>query len=71
MKGNAMTENKKPKCKLVGENGNVFNLMAIASRTLKRHRLADQAEEMVQRIQQEAKSYDEALVLIMEYVDVY
>jgi len=71
MKGNAMTENKKPKCKLVGENGNVFNLMAIASRTLKRHRLADQAKEMVRRIQQEAKSYDEALVIIQEYVDAY
>jgi len=66
-----MTENKKPKCKLVGENGNVFNLMAIASRTLKRHRLADQAKEMVRRIQQEAKSYDEALVIIQEYVDAY
>ena len=66
-----MTENKKPKCKLVGENGNVFNLMAIASRTLKRYRLADQAKEMVRRIQQEAKSYDEALVIIQEYVDAY
>ena len=66
-----MTENKKPRCKLVGENGNVFNLMAIASRTLKRHRLANQAEEMVRRIQQEAKSYDEGLVIIQEYVDAY
>lgn len=25
----------KPKCKLVGENGNIFNLMGIAARTLK------------------------------------
>jgi len=71
MKGNAMTENKKPKCKLVGENGNVFNLMAIASRTLKRHRLADQAKKMTQRIWQEAKSYDESLAIIQEYVEAY
>ncbi len=26
----------KPKCKLVGENGNIFDLMGIASRTLKK-----------------------------------
>ena len=63
----------KPRCKLVGENGNIFNLIGIASRTLKKNGQIIQANEMTKRIIQdeEAKSYDEALAIIMEYVDVY
>jgi hypothetical protein len=59
----------KPKCKLIGEDGNIFNLMGIASRTLKRVGLKKQAEEMVDRITK-SKSYEEALGIIMEYVEV-
>jgi AmiR/NasT family two-component response regulator len=59
----------KPKCKLIGEDGNIFNLMGIASRTLKRAGLKKQAEEMVDRITK-SKSYEEALGIIMEYVEV-
>jgi hypothetical protein len=58
----------KPKCKLVGENGNIFNLMGIAARTLKRAGLREEAEEMVSRITK-SQSYDEALRIIMEYVE--
>ena len=66
----------KPECKLVGENGNVFNLMGIASRALKKAGLNDQAKEMQERIMGKegetgAESYDEALSIIMEYVDAY
>ncbi len=63
----------KPKCKLIGEDGNIFNLIGIASRTLKKNGQVMQANEMTRRITQdgEAKSYDEALTIIMEYVDVY
>ena len=63
----------KPKCKLVGEDGNIFNLIGIASRTLKKNGQVMQANEMTRRIMQdgEAKSYEEALAIIMEYVDVY
>jgi hypothetical protein len=60
----------KPKCKLVGENGNIFNLMGIASKALRRVGQNEKAKEMVNRITTEAKSYDEALIIIMEYVDV-
>lgn len=59
----------KPKCKVVGENGNIFNLMGIASRTLKRAGLREEAEEMVDRITKSA-SYLEALAIISEYVDI-
>lgn len=60
----------KPKCKLVGENGNIFNLIGIASRTLKRVGMRDKAREMQERIQQEAKDYYHALRIIGEYVDI-
>ena len=59
----------KPKCKLVGENGNIFNLMGIAARTLKRAGLREEAEEMVDRITKSG-SYLEALAIISEYVDI-
>jgi hypothetical protein len=59
----------KPRCKLVGEDGNIFNLMGIASRTLKRAGLREEAEEMVDRITKSA-SYLEALAIISEYVDI-
>lgn len=63
----------KPRCKLVGEDGNIFNLIGIASRTLKNNGQITQANEMARRITQdgEAKSYEEALAIIMEYVDAY
>lgn len=62
---------KKPKCKLVGENGNIYNLMGIAARTLRRAQHPELADEMISRITQgEAKSYDMALAIISEYVEV-
>lgn len=64
-----MEEKKKPKCKLIGENGNIFNLMGIASRTLKRNGLKEESEEMVKRIE-ESHSYDEALMIIADYVEI-
>lgn len=60
----------KPKCRLIGENGNIFNLMGIVSRTLKEAGEPEKAEEMIRRITSDAKSYDEALAILMEYVDV-
>ena len=61
---------KKPTCKLIGENGNIFNLLGIASRA-KENDLISQAEEMKYRIiSGEAGSYDEALHIIMEYVEI-
>ena len=59
----------KPKCKLIGEDGNIFNLMGIASRTLQRAGLSDKADEMKDRIIN-SNSYSEALSIICEYVKV-
>lgn len=63
------SEQKKPDCKLIGEDGNIFNLMGIASRTLRQNGMAEQAVEMRDRIRASG-SYDEALCIIGEYVNI-
>ena len=61
----------KPMCKLTGANGNIFNLIGIASAALKENGLAEEALEMSNRIWDgEAETYEEALRIIMEYVEV-
>ena len=60
----------KPKCKVIGEDGNIFNLMGIVSKTLKESEEHEKADEMVKRITTQAESYDEALAMLMDYVDV-
>ena len=62
-------EKKNPDCKPIGEDGNIFNLMGIASRTLRQNGMADEAVEMRDRIR-ESDSYDEALCIIGEYVNI-
>ena len=59
----------KPKCPLIGQNGNIFVLMGIASKTLKENDMAEQAKEMCGRITASG-SYDEALGIIDEYVEI-
>jgi hypothetical protein len=60
---------EKPRCKLTGTNGNVYALAGRVSSTLKRAGMEDEAQEMKDRIKVCA-SYDEALQIMMEYVDV-
>jgi hypothetical protein len=60
----------KPKCKLIGKDGNIFNLMAIARRTLIKDGQRDKSNEMIEKVKTQ-NSYDEALAVIMEFVDVY
>ena len=62
-------EQKKPDCPLVGEDGNIFNLMGIASKTLKRNGMAEQAKEMCDRIMSSG-DYRKALSIFGEYVNV-
>lgn len=64
--------NNKPECKLIGENGNIFNLIAIASKCLTEHNMKEKAHEMKERIieKEEAHSYEEAIAIIMEYVNI-
>ena len=56
----------KPDCPLIGADGNIFNLLGIASRTLREHGLKEQAKEMSDRVFASG-SYGEALCIIGEY----
>lgn len=67
--GEPSPESQKPDCALIGQNGNIYNLMGIAARTLREHGLKDQAAEMKDRIFVSG-SYEEALCIICEYVNI-
>lgn len=67
--GGFVDKQQKPNCKLLGEDGNVYNLLGIASRTLRRNGLADQAKEMCNRVYSSG-SYGEALCIIGDYVNI-
>lgn len=56
----------KPTVRLIGENGNIYNLMAVASKALN----SETADEMVKKITTQAKSYSEAIAILNEYVEV-
>ena len=62
------TRTEKPDAPLIGANGNIFNLIGIASRTLKAAGMREQANQMYQRITASG-SYGEALNIIGEYVN--
>lgn len=59
----------KPDCPLIGQDGNIFNLIGIASRTLREHGLDEQVQEMQERIYQSG-SYHSALNILGEYVNI-
>ena len=67
--GEPSPEPEKPDCALIGQDGNVFNLVGIASRTLRRNGMMGQAKEMTDRVFASG-SYHEALNIIGEYVNI-
>jgi len=58
----------KPRCKLVGTDGNIFALLGTAGRALSKAGLSDKKAEMSSRVMA-AGSYDGALSIICEYVE--
>ena len=67
--GEPLPEPEKPDCALIGQDGNIFNLVGIAARTLREHDRKDQAKEMTDRVFASG-SYGEALCIIGEYVNI-
>jgi len=59
----------KPVVKLVGEDGNVFNVIGRVSRSLNNLGMRKEAEEFKEKAFS-ARSYDEVLQLAMEYCEV-
>ncbi len=62
-------QKSKPDCPLIGQDGNVFNLIGIAARTLRRNGMTEEAKKMTERAHT-SKSYSEAIGVIMDYVNV-
>jgi hypothetical protein len=64
-----MTIANKPKCKLVGTNGNVFALAGKVTSVLRKSGLTAEAKEFSTKLFL-CESYDAALTLMTEYVEV-
>ena len=64
-----MEPKKKVKVRLMGQDGNVFNLLGICVRALKKAGQDAAAKELAEKVMA-SDSYDSALQLMMTYVDV-
>lgn len=62
-------EMSKPPCKLIGEDGNVFNIINLVKKALTKAGMPDKAKEF-QAKAFASHSYDAVLQLAMEYVEV-
>lgn len=60
---------KKPVARVIGQNGNVFNLIGICSRVLKKNNMSKEAKEMTERCFK-SSSYGEALSIMAEYCNL-
>lgn len=60
---------RKPVVQLIGQDGNVFNLVGICSRALKKAGRFEEAKAMQERVFK-AGSYSEALSIMGEYVEI-
>lgn len=57
----------RPSAKILCRDGNIFNLLNISVAALNKVDLQEQSKEMIKRVFN-ARNYDEALCIIMEYV---
>ena len=62
-----MNQNK-PKAPIINADGNIYNLMGIASKALRHEGLHEEAKTMTERIFK-SSSYPEALSIIQEYIE--
>lgn len=59
----------KPKCKLIGEDGNIFNLAGKVASTLKKADMEEEAKRMTEEVLA-SNSYNEALCILGNYVEI-
>lgn len=59
----------KPKCKLIGEDGNVFIIIGKVRRTLRSHGMKEEMQEYTTKCEN-AKSYDEVIRISNDYVEI-
>ena len=60
---------EKPDCELIGKDGNIFNLIGLAARTLRENGMSAEAAEMRDRVTHSG-TYYEAMGIIGEYVNI-
>jgi hypothetical protein len=60
----------KVKVQLIGQDSNVFNLLGLCMRAMKRAGQIAEAEELRRKVMNDCSSYDEALQAMMEACDV-
>ena len=60
---------QKPDCPLIGQDGNIFNLLGIALRALRGGGHGELCKPLIEAVTS-SKSYEEALCRIAEYVEV-
>lgn len=63
------TTTKKPKAQVIGQDGNVFNLMEICSRVLKKAGQQEQAKLMTEEVFK-CKCYEDALLVMSKYCEL-
>lgn len=61
--------NRKSPCQIIGRDGNIFNLMGVAAKCLRKDGRSEAAMEMTRRITS-CGSYEQALQVIQDYVEV-
>lgn len=59
----------KPKCKLIGEDGNAFYIVGKAIKALEKAGMSDKTDELSQNYSK-CKSYDELIRLVGDYVEI-
>lgn len=64
----SVDESMKPKCALIGEDSNIFNLMGLAAKCLRENGLDDQAIEMTTKIYEDSDDYNKCINIISDYV---
>jgi hypothetical protein len=64
-----MKEKKKPVCKMIGTDGNIFFLAARVNKTLKKAGLDDESREFSSKLWK-CQSYDNAIDLMSDYVEI-
>lgn len=62
-------ETNKPTCKLIGTDGNVFSIIGLVAKTLRRANMIDKAKEFTSKAFQSG-SYNNVLQLCDDYVDI-
>lgn len=59
----------KPVAEVIGQDSNVFNLLGICSKSLKKAGMHEEAKQMSERVFN-SSSFDHALVIMSEYCDL-